>query len=506
MEASRQQSVLAVGIHSGEPTLVRSLIDRGELPALGSLLERGEWALVDSRTDIGSGAVWPTFFTGTDPTEHGMHSSWLWRPDQMACSAVHDGFFPSPFWRQLRDRGESVGVLDVPWAPFERIARGFEVSEFGPLDGGHGKPRASPSRVEQIVRGERHPFYDVPFGPGFAEEQKGKERLSSACFAGARLRGELAVRLISEALPALSIVVFTETHHTAHELWRTVEPEHPLYADHPVPPDKVKPGLVDLYREVDRQIGRLVEAAGPGTAVMAFSLHGMRPGPGLPTVLGPLLELNGFAAPSRWRGLSWRDRGASLLGAAKRRAPASLRRLYYRRTAFRTRHRVAQPTIVAPHEWSRTRAFSLPTDERGYVRVNLAGREAKGIVHRRDYGAICDHLTEVLRAAEDIDGKPLVRSVLRTAAEGAGPPEHLPDLIIDWGDAAFARPVRGTVGSVEFEAYPIRTDITGRHALRGFCILDERLADGSVGELIAGKDLHRPLLSALGVQPAQATG
>jgi predicted AlkP superfamily phosphohydrolase/phosphomutase len=506
MEASRQQRVLAVGIDSAEPTLIRNLIDRGELPALASLLERGEWALVDAGAKVASGAVWPTFFTGTDPAEHQCYSGWAWNPDQMACTGVDDYFFADPFWKPLSDGGLGIGVLDVPWAPVTRITDGFELSEWGPHEGRHGGPRVAPGRAERIAaRSGRHPFHVLPHGPGQTDDREGRQRLSSACLAGAELRGELAARLISDTRPALSIVVFSEIHRLSHHLWETVEPDDPLYARYPTPPGHVEPGLTELYREVDRQIGRIVEAAGPDTAVMAFSLHGMKPGPGIPMVHGPFLEALGFSKPTRWRGLSWRDRGAALFGAAKSHAPARLRRLYYSRASFRTIRWVAQPSMVAPHDWSRTRAFTIPSDQRAYLRINLAGREAKGIVPPRDYEALCDELIDALREFRSTDGEPLVRNVLRVAEDRMGPPKHLPDLIVDWEEAAFARPVAGRIGSVEFESYPIRTDITGQHSPHGFCILGDGLADGSVGRVVAGKDLHRMLLAPL-AEPARAPG
>jgi len=504
VHTSRQQRVLAVGIDSAEPRLIRELIDRGELPILGSLLDRGVWALIDAGAEIGSGAVWPTFFTGTGPREHEMYTSWQWRPEEMACAAVDDSFFAPPFWSSLLESGQTVGVLDIPHAPVVGMARGFELSEWGPHEGTHGGPRIRPPRAEQVAaRTGRHPFSDLPYGPGQAEDREGKKRLCSAGVAGARLRGDLAAKLISDARPALSIVVFAEVHHTSHHLWHSVEPDHPVFARYPQPPDDVEPGLVDVYREVDHQLARVWEAAGPDTAVMVFSLHGMKPGPGIPTVLEPLLESLGFGAPARWRELSWRGRGAVLFGAAKRRVPASLRRIYYRRSSFAVQQRVARSTIVAPRDWRRTRAFSLPSDQRGYIRLNLAGRESKGIVPKREYGVVCDELTDALRAAESADGERLVRKVIRTAGDGP-PPKHLPDLVVDWDDAAFARPVRIATWAGELESYPIRTDMTGQHAPRGFCILDERLAAGVDG-LIAGKDLHRRLLSAVGAESAPAS-
>jgi predicted AlkP superfamily phosphohydrolase/phosphomutase len=495
-----------VGIDAAEPTLVRELIDRGELPTLAGLIDRGRWALVDSRGDIGSGAVWPTFFTGTQPNEHEMYSGWVWRPGRMQCTAPDEGGRLTPFWKRLVDRGDSVGMLDVPWAPMVGVTRGFEVSEWGPHDLVDAKTRSAPARATRTVaRSPRHPFYGVPTGPGAADDRKSKQRLSSACVEGARLRGSLAAELISEIRPALGIVVFAEVHHTTHQLWHMVAPQDPLYADIDLGDQwELEPNLVDVYREVDRQIGRILDAAGDETAVMAFSLHGMKPGLGVPLIQDTLLEALGFSARSSWRGLTWRGRGAAMFNAAKRRAPERLRSLYNSWTSPGTRRLVAQPTIVPPHDWSRTRAFSLPTDQRGFIRVNLAGREAKGFVPERDYLAMCDEVEAAVRAARSADGEPLVRSVLRPAEESGAPPEQLPDLVVEWDDAAFASPLTVVAGSTAFEAHSIRPDMTGQHAPHGFCILDERLADGSVGEVVAGTDLHRLLLSALDPSPTDA--
>jgi predicted AlkP superfamily phosphohydrolase/phosphomutase len=495
-----------VGLDSAEPTLVRELIDRGELPTLAGLLDRGQWALVDSRADIGSGSVWPTFFTGSDPREHGRYSGWVWKPEAMACVTAYEDFDTPPFWNALQASGESVGLLDVPLLPFAGAEPGFEVSAWGPHDVVLETTQHSPSRASEIVtRNGPHPFAHLYYGPGRLEDHEGRRRLAAACVAGARLRGEAAVNLISEFDPALTIVAFTEIHHTTHQLWHTIAPEHRLYADPRFRrAEGVRPGLIELYREVDRQVGRVIEAAAQDTAVMVFSLHGMEPAPGIPTILEPLLTSLGFARPMRWSGLSWRERAAAAFGAAKRRAPERLKRLYNRTTTDKARHLIAQPTMVPPHDWSRTRAFALPTDQHGFVRLNVAGREAAGIVPEPDYEAVRDQLAETLQAITTVDGEPLVRDVLRTS-EGTGElPRTLPDLIVHWDDAAFDRPTRVATGSMEIEADPIRPDLTGHHAPHGFCILDERLANGSVRELIAGKDLSRLLLSTLGARSAGA--
>jgi predicted AlkP superfamily phosphohydrolase/phosphomutase len=507
LTSSNGQRVLAIGIDAAEPTLIRDLIDRGELPTLGALLDGGEWALVESGGEIGSGAVWPTFFTGVEPTEHGMYSGWIWRPERMTCAGPGDDFLPESFWSKGAFVDCNLGVVEVPWAPFGRFGRGFEVSEWAPHDVSFGEIRARPrAATDAIDAMGAHPFQKLPDGPGYYMDAPNKARLSAGCVEGARLRGDLACRLVSEMRPDLAVVVFAEVHHCAHQIWHTIEPDHPLYAGRVFSDQPVRPDLLEVYREVDRQAARLIEAAGAETAVMAFSLHGMTAGPGIPAILEPLLEAAGLSAPAKWDGLSWRDRAAVAMGAAKRRAPERLRRLYHRAASHRTRFRVAGPTIVPPHDWSRTRAFSLPSDQRGFVRINLRDREAQGVVPRRDYDATCQHVTDVLKSACSLDGQPLVRSVLRTVPGNDAPPRHLPDLVVDWDEPAFADPARGRVGTAQFEAEPLRLDMSGQHTPHGFCILDERLANGSTHSSIRGSDLHRHLLAGLGSKAVPAAG
>lgn len=501
MGHDRQPRLLAVGIDAAEPTFVRELIARGELPVLGGLLERGRWAEVDSRADFGSGAVWPTFFTGGEPVEHGICNWWAWRPQTMSCVGPDIALARSPFWSALARAGDEVGVLDVPFAPPVSPERGFEVLGWGPHDDVTGDVRVSPGAARRLVSAtRRHPFASLPYLPGRLDDRATRTRLSAACLEGARRRGDLATRLLENVPAPLSIVVFTEVHHVAHHLWHTVAPSHPLYAD-----DRfrraggIEPTLVDVHREVDRQVGRVIEAAGPETATVVFSLHGMAPGPGIPTILAPLLTELGLAPPARWGGLSWRDRGLAAFASAKRRVPRRVRSVYDRVVSQRARQRLAQPTIVPPHDWSRTRVFALPTDQHGTVRVNLRGREARGVVPGSEYDAVCDELEHVLRTAATPDGEPIVEDVVRPAREANAPPESLPDLIVHWSDAAHADPLRATAGGADIESHPIRLDLTGRHTRRGFLIADDAVARAMDSEVIAGRDIHRLLLAGAGL-------
>jgi predicted AlkP superfamily phosphohydrolase/phosphomutase len=496
--------VLAVGIDAAEPSLVRELMGRGEMPALKSLADEGAWLRVESPSDVGSGAVWPTFLTGAGPATHGVYGEWAWRPEAMGL-ARYRGRALDPFWKDLARAGVTVGVLDVPFAPPVGLSAGFEISEWGAHDVLEGHTEFAPPHLATLLTEETapHPLSLDRLDAAGPQDHAALERLSAGCAEGARLRGRLAARLIEETRPRLAVVVFTELHHAAHHLWHTLAPAHHFYEDGRgahngdgarVEPRRFERSLVELCREVDASIARLVEAAGPRAAVLVFSLHGMRPARGIPDFLGAVLRERGFARLAGWRALSWKGRAVSLLAAAKRLSPAPLKKLYYRLLPPGATQRLARPTMLPAYDWPRTRAFALPTDQHGWVRVNLAGRESAGVVEADDYERVCAEVEATLRALESEDGRPVVRDVLRTAADvSQALRSPLPDLVVHWDDAAFDAPLK--LKGMKFEASPTGLKFTGQHAPAGFCVA--RGFEGLDGDTVRAEDLHRAIVGAL---------
>jgi predicted AlkP superfamily phosphohydrolase/phosphomutase len=391
--------VLAIGIDAAEPSLVRAELD--SLPNLARILNGGTWSRVVSPAHIGSGTVWPTFFTASDPEQHGVHSEWSWHADSMTLRWHDDGAL-EPFWKSVR----SAGVIDVPFAPFGFVKNGFELSEWGSHDRIHGRTRTMPA-----MDLPRHPF-----------ASGGNDVDIDSCIEGARLRGEVAARLLRETSPDLAIIVFPEVHHVSHPMW------------------KDRHAIVNVLREVDQQIRVIEQAFGEG-AILVFSLHGMRASRGIASLLQPLLIERGYA--KRASGVSAR----SLFAAAKKRAPRFLKKLYYRTLPSSATTLLAQTTMLPQYDWLRTRAFSLPSDQHGWIRINLRGRESAGVVDPRDYDALCDELEAMLRATGSVDG------VIRTGAGSSA----IPDLVVHWNESAEMPLASGKVQ-------------TGQHAADGFLV------------------------------------
>jgi predicted AlkP superfamily phosphohydrolase/phosphomutase len=430
-----------------------------------------------------SGSVWPNFSMGCQACDHGQYSIWNWDPARMEL-AYTDERRLTPFWRSVAEGGASVGVMDVPFAPFLGLGSGFEVHEWGAHTRVDGRVRVAPPEVERAVTKDfpPHPFADPLAGvPSDAEHYA---QFLDECIDGVRARGDLAQHLISRGQPDLTLVVFEEPHHAGHFLWHTVDADLPMYADLPLAarPERT---LADLYRELDRQVGRLVATADPDTTVVVFALHGMAPSRGLPDVLDPVLDRLGMTALQQGGGRR------SALTAVKDAMPAPVRDLYRRLVPQARRAQWGRARLLPAYDWSRTRAFSLPIEQYGLVRINLAGREAQGVVAPEDYTATCDAIEAALRELTTADGRKVVQDVVRPPR--GEHPAGLPDLVVHWTHAAFeSRPV---VDGVEIPN--IRREQTGEHAWDGFCLTSDPVATGLTGSDVDGRELHRFLLDAL---------
>ena len=110
-----------------------------------------------------------------------------------------------------------------------------------------------------------------------------------------------------------------------------------------------------------------------GARVMVFALHGMGPNTGwterFPDLVGQI-HRGGPAGPGQ-------DRPALRI---KKALPWELVREVTTRLPTEVNKSLMSLWSARMLDWSATRFFALPVDCNGFVRVNLRGREAQGIV------------------------------------------------------------------------------------------------------------------------------
>jgi predicted AlkP superfamily phosphohydrolase/phosphomutase len=198
-----------------------------------------------------------------------------------------------------------------------------------------------------------------------------------------------------------------------------------------------------VYVAVDAALGRTLAALPDDADVIVFSPTGMGPNTTradlLPGMLDAVLNRNGRkreSGGSSVRTPVWSLRSRVAPGARSLIARALPDRL------------VADITtrLYVRADWKRTRAVAVPGENKGYVRLNLRGRERDGIVDPAEADELTDAIAAGLLSFREPDGRcPITRVDRIDELTGGGPhAAGLPDLVISWDGAAPTRPLRVT--------------------------------------------------------------
>jgi predicted AlkP superfamily phosphohydrolase/phosphomutase len=499
--------VLMIGLDAAESSLIEQWMEEGRLPNLAALRRQGSWARIRPSSDWMVGSLWPSFYESSSPDRFGMYHYLVWRPDLMTTSRPEPSWMPlTPFWRELPAQGRRVIALDVPlcYAPDEY--GGLELSGWAT----HELLQAPGSSPGSLLRTVRQRFGDTPLPRETTYRLTAAQSLAvrDRCVEVAAKVGELGATLLRENPWDLALVCFTSLHRGGHLLWdRTILEGTPTAAEL----DAFDHALRDIYIACDREIGRLVEAAGPDASIMAFSLHGMGPNADRTCLLPEMLARVLQNRPSE--GSSVREE--RLTDKLRRLVPGGWRARIKRRLPRRLADWLTVYWRTGKRDWSTTRAFVAFCDLDGYVRINLRGRERDGIVPPEEYGPLCERIAEGLRTFRDAEtGEPLIREIhFGTQVFGAGPKRaHLPDLVVEWVDspAIAHRGVRSDrYGSIPWPT-PGRHPLgrSGNHRREGFLIAaGPGFQGGGLGESLRVVDLAPTALELLGLpMPASFQG
>jgi len=501
---SAGRRVLGIALDAAEPSLVEQWMEEGVLPNLRRLRERGAAGRLSSSARWLAGSPWPTFYTGTPPSEHGLYHFMQWRPDQMTFARpTTDWCDTRPFWRELAEHGKRVVSLDMPMThqpvPFD----GVEISGWATHDR-LAPPASHPAPVLEEIRRDfgEPPVEEEEYGP----QPIGKLlELRDDLLRATSLVTNLAGSLIARERWDLFLVGYGATHRGGHKLWGESSLRGEASAEQR---EELARALRQVYAASDAAVGELVRAAGDDVSVFVFSLHGMGANTNRSELLPQMLE----RVLAGDRTSDGGPEGGSRLQRLRRLVPLEWRHAVKSRLPKVLQDRLTLFWRAGHVDWSTTPAFCLEADLQGYVRVNRRGREAAGIVAAGEQTeALLQKIEEGLLTFVDADtGAPIVEELVRGDDLGAtgARRDHLPDLVVRWVD----RPVteHRALESPRFGAvdWPTPGGIpdgrSGNHRPEGFVIAaGDSLAPGSTIEGADILDLVPMILSRLGV-PAPA--
>lgn len=527
-----RRRVLAIGLDGYEQSLGDQLMAEGALPGLKSLRGRSARFLLDHGAAARSGLAWEQVSSGQSPEVSGRWSAVYF--DRDSYQVWQEGTSLRPFAASLQAR---TVVFDPPYFDLQQAPSVRGVTSWGAHDPGvpfAGHPAELAAEIQS--RFGAYPAQDCMYDVVWPSPDRTQE-MGDLLVKATEIRARAARWLLQERCPDwdLGFVVAGEIHSAIEALWHGIDATHPL---HSCPSAAAAgEGLRNVYRATDALVAGLV-AAFPDASVAAFAMGGM--GPNRSDVasmilLAELLYRNTFHRPLLGEKKSWANApgGLPMLDresdwshdikpllsqhltaralahhAAVRLVPRKLRGILRRNlpgAAPNAEGIVRLPldwmpgSLYKPH-WRAMRFFALPSFYDGRVRINLAGREAEGMVLPADYEAVCDEVESLVRQCRDVRaGESVVDHVERSSSGDPlqlGPTES--DLVIVWRGAAlgFEHPSLGRIGPLPYRRTGGHTGPYGMAYLAG-----DGITAGDYG-VRSSFDVVPTMVELLGEKPA----
>jgi predicted AlkP superfamily phosphohydrolase/phosphomutase len=463
--AEPTRTVAMIGVDAAELSFIQRHL--AVLPRFRELLERGRLHRLRTTADDLTGSVWPTFYTGTLPGEHGIYHHLQWDAQAMRIRRVTaDWLYAEPFWYQLEREGRRVAAIDVPMTFPSRLSRGTEIINWGSHDE-LGPFRTRPASLETEIRRRfgRHPMgSEIPVRKTPAQLEEIRRNL----VAGAQRKSELTRWVLQQGPWDFFLTVFGETHRGGHILWPEAESEG-------------EDALLDVYRAVDRAVGEVFDLLQQRFAtVMLFALHGMGRNSSQEHFMPRIMDRvnagfvagNGPDAAGAPVHPAGKQRG--LVRLLRERVPPAVQNAIARAVPVAVRDAVVSRQVSGGHDWGRTPGLALLADLNGYLRWNLRGRERLGMFAPGTAEQV-GYIEGLVRALQDLrtdDGERLVSDV-RFAGDDypGGRSHHLPDAIVRWdGRPPVSRVRSDGLGEIRGE---VGTGRGGNHRFEGFCVVVE---------------------------------
>ncbi|MGH2536681.1 MAG: alkaline phosphatase family protein [Candidatus Promineifilaceae bacterium] len=448
---------LIVGIDGATFDLVRPWAAAGHLPNLARLMEEGAHGPLASTLPPVTSPAWPSFMTGCNPGKHGVFDFIQAKGNDF--SLVNSSQIRQPtLWQRLSAAGYRAGVLNVPVTYPPQPINGFMVTGILSPTGGQICYPADLIGRYQAELGDYRYAPRVQYKPGNEAE------FIADLYDLVRAQAEWALKLMAAEPWDVLMVHFISLDILMHALWRFMDRSHPRHE-----PGPFEHALREGYQLVDDYLGRLMEQAA-ADHVFVMSDHGFGP-------LHKIVNLNIFLMQAGFLKLRG-DLLTRLRAGAFRRGltPAGVYHLLERlglqnlaaRASKETRNQIVAKLLSFDSvDWRRTRAYSL--GHVGQIYLNLAGREAQGVVRPEEYDGTLKALIEALGELRDEAGRPLVSQIISRAEAHHGPfAADGPDLHLVLDDyKMIAFPLFATNGEVVTEQ--IRGD-SGCHRREGVFI------------------------------------
>ncbi len=457
--------ILAIAIDGAESSLIEKWMNEGYLKNLASLRSKGSFGKLSSTADWLACSVWPTFYTSSNPGKHGFYNFLQWKSNKMEYDRPGPDWINAiPFWRQLGDDCKVIAI-DMPLTFPPEQFNGMEICGWASHDGIFPASAFPADKLEWVIEN---------FGePPITSEMNGLQSLKDLfeikeeLIAANKKETDLVINLINTEKWDLCLCCFSSTHRAGHKFWDISNVK-----DSPNEEQKLifKTWLRDVYESCDRAIGKIINSVKDDVTILVFSLHGMGTNTSLSEYLLPKMISNII---NEGRVSNKKD---NTIKKIRRKIPIEWRTSFKKLLPIQMQDKMTAYWRIGGTDWEKTKVFNLLSDLHGYIRINLKGREEKGIVEEgAEYEQLCEKLINGLKTFRDgKTNEEVIESIDRSMnlfCKGDGF-NNLPDIIVKWKikpAAGYTRIISSEYGELKLPFPGKNTDgRSGNHRPDGF--------------------------------------
>jgi predicted AlkP superfamily phosphohydrolase/phosphomutase len=426
-----QSKVLIIGLDGATWTVLSPWIEDGSLPNLARLRAQGSWGELLSTVPPLTAPAWSTFLTGKNPGKHGVfHVVALDDDPDISVDAkaeIVDGrSIKSPIlWDIAAHHGRKVGAINVPMSYPPRPVNGFMITCL--LTPPNAPVFTYPAELSQQLPGyvidldrfiNEKPFARDGDKPRVKRSVKPSLQLMHEFRAMEEERGAAALRLMESEPWDVFMVVFTATDRMGHYLWPYHRAED---LDGTQEGRELHEAIYQFYIRLDEMVGELVAKAGPETAVVIMSDHGMGPIFNKNTHWNNWLYHKGFLK-IRQTSANTPDGLLLRLGIPRDKIGRIVRRIPG--LAGSKVVQKAKTAQTATIDYSQSKAYYVRIfDPVGGIRVNATGAERERLID--------ELIAAIERVIDPATGKPIVRWARRREECYNGPyADSMPDIML----------------------------------------------------------------------------
>lgn len=390
-------NVFIFGIDGAGPNIVNKWIEEGHLQNLKKIKQRGISGKLKTIFPPLTGPAWPSFHTGTNPGKHGVFN-WVDLSQSYKGRVINrKDIKAKSVWETISNNGGKIGLVSFPITyPPEKL-NGFVIP--GLLTPSSGENLAYPQKAAKLLFKEVSSFkYISPYYKPASSPREWVKELKESIRARRKASEVLYKKYLAKSEPLTLATHFFSTDRVQHRLWDYRE-------------DDWDPRL-EVFKETDKQIGKLMELAPDNTTFIVISDHGFGPVDRIFNVNNWLLSQGFLNIQNNLTSTS--KKKFSDIGLSKRKLEPigekffpfleKLNLIDNYATDPLTDDRIS--SLFLSHKdvnWEETKAYSR--SDVGHIRLNLKGRENNGVVGKQSFERIRSELITKLKQVELPDGK-----------------------------------------------------------------------------------------------------